>query len=276
MRDRKRTPDSPMRALSPKPRWRFHLWRGARALEAGDLHGARRHFAAAFRQAPEEPLVCLAWGRELARAGDPVAAEELLKRAVRLAPDLTSAALEHARVLGVKLGRRAEAGEMLDALEAREGDSAAIRLLRAEMCLAEPAEPETARRHLERAFVLGADNTTVRRHLARVYNAEGVAMSLQGEHALALAALRRAAELDPAWAGPLVNSGAVLERAGQLAVAREQYRRALALEPANPVALENLASNLRKEGGSVEAERLYRRLGLVPPPLVDSPGVRSE
>lgn len=264
MRDRKRTPESPMRALSPRPRWRFHLWRGARALEAGDLRGARRHFAAAFRQAPEEPLVCLAWGRELARSGHPVAAEGLLERAAQLDPDLIPAVLERARVLGTKLGRRPEAEDLLDVVEARQGDSAAIRLLRAEMCLLDPVDAVAARHQLEQALVLGADAGAVRRRLARVLNAEGVARSLAGEHQLALDALGRAADLDPRWAGPIVNVGAVLERTGQLVQAREQYRRALALEPANATALENLASSLRKAGGSVEAERLYRRLGLVP------------
>lgn len=260
-----------MRALSPRPRWRFHLWRGARALEAGDLRGARRHFAAAYRQAPREPLVCLAWGRELARSGDPVAAEGLLERAVRGDPALVPAALERARILGTRLGRRAEAEALLDSLESRQGDSAAIRMVRAEMCLVDPVDPAAARLHLERARVLGADDGSVRRRLARAFNAEGVARSLQGEHQLALDALKRAADLDPRWAGPIVNSGAVLERSGQLAQAREQYRRALALEPANPTALENLASSLRKAGGSVEAERLYRRLGLVPGLPADRP-----
>jgi tetratricopeptide (TPR) repeat protein len=252
-------------AVSSPRRWRFYLWRGARSLESGDLRGAQRHFAAAYREAPDEPLVCLAWGRELQRAGDPAAAEKLLRRAWEADPDLDSAGLHLARLLGLHLERPDDAEAILDRLCARRGESAAALLLAAELRLRQPAEHEAAKELLERALSLGADEHDVRLGLSRAFNAEGVSLSQAGEHHRALFALKRAADLDPGWSGPYVNLGAILERLGQLAQAQREYRRALRIEPRNPVALFNLADSLRRQGRRREAARLFRRLLEVAP-----------
>ena len=246
--------------FSSHRRWRFHLWRGARSLESGDFTGARRHFAAAYREAPEEPLVCLAWGRELLRAGDPAAAERLLRRAWSSDPSLATAGLQLARVLGLHRDQIGEAVQVLDELEQHLGDTAPIRLLRAEISLLEPADPEEAKTHLEAARELGAEEAAVRVGLARAYNAEGVAQGRRGEPHQALFALKRAADLDPDWSGPLVNRGVIFEQLGQPARAQLLYRQALSLDPRNPVALYNLADSLRRSGERQESERLYRRL----------------
>lgn len=250
----------PIWTFSSHRRWRFHLWRGARSLESGDFGGARKHFAAAYREAPEEPLVCLAWGRELLRAGDPAAAEKLLRRAWSGDPALSTAGLQLARVLGLHRDQRLEAARVLDELQQEMGDIAPIRLLRAEIALADPPDFEAAKAHLERARDLGADERAVRVGLARAYNAEGVAQSRSGEHHQALFALKRAADLDPDWSGPLVNRGAIFEQLGQAHRAQKLYREALTLDPRNPVAIYNLADSLRRSGGRLESERLYRRL----------------
>jgi tetratricopeptide (TPR) repeat protein len=133
-------------------------------------------------------------------------------------------------------------------------------LLRAELDLREPVEFEAAKAYLEQARELGADEGTVQVGLARAFNAEGVVRSRRGEHHRALFALKRAADLDPHWSGPLVNRGSIFDRLGQPAKAQALYRRALQLEPRNPVALYNLADSLRRHGGYGESERLYRRL----------------
>lgn len=252
-------------AASSSRRWRFHLWRGARSLESGDLRGARRHFAAAYHEAPAEPLACLAWGRELQRAGETLTAEKLLRKAYEACPDLDVAGLHLARLLGLQLGRPEEAEEILDRLAARRGTLPPALLLRAELKLREPSEFEAAKRLLEEALALGAEEQAVRLGFARAYNAEGVSRGEAGDYHRAIFALKRAGDLDPSWAGPWVNRGAILERLGQVAQAQREYRHALRIEPRNPVALFNLADSLRRQGAHSEAERLFGRLLRVAP-----------
>jgi Flp pilus assembly protein TadD len=234
-------------------------------MEGGDLRGARRHFLAAYREAPSEPLVCLAWGREVQRSGDAVEAEKLLRQAFEADPDLEVAGLHLARLLGLGLGRPGEAEELLDQLAARHEETPAALILRAELRLLDPSEHEEARRLLDEAARLGAEEAAVRMGLARVLNAEGVSRSRAGDHHRALFALKRAGDLDPNWAGPLINRGAILERLGQVAQAQREYRQALRIEPKNPVALFNLADSLRRQGDRDSAERLFRRLLEVEP-----------
>jgi tetratricopeptide (TPR) repeat protein len=126
--------------------------------------------------------------------------------------------------------------------------------------LRDPSAHEAAKDLLDEALALGAEEQAVRLGLARVYNAEGVSLGERGDHHRALFALKRAGDLDPAWAGPWVNRGAILERLGQVAQAQREYRRALRIEPKNPVALYNLADSLRRQGAQGESERLFRRL----------------
>jgi Flp pilus assembly protein TadD len=258
--------------LSSSKPWRYHLVRGARCLEQGDFAGAQHHFAAAYYAAPEEPIVCVAWGRELLRAGDVAGAEPLVRLAWERDPTLLSAGFTLARLLGLHRGRPIEAIAILDRVDRGHGVSATTLLLRGELALQPPAEPGEARQLFERASALGADEALVRVGLAKAYNAEGIACSEVGEHHQALFALKRAADLDPTWPGPLTNSGAVFERLGMGRQARSHYRAALRLDPRSPVALFNLADSLRRGGCPDEAARLYRRLLRVQP---DYPGARE-
>ena len=98
-------PRSQGRPLAHSRKWRFHLVRGARCLEVGDFDGAKRHFGAAHRAAPEVPIVCLAWGRELLRSGELSESELQLRRAWSLDPSLESAGFTLARLLGLHRGR---------------------------------------------------------------------------------------------------------------------------------------------------------------------------
>ncbi len=229
-------------------------------MEVGDFSGASRHFGAAHREAPTEPIVCLACGRELLRSGELTRAEELLRYAWTRDPSLESAGFSLARLLGLHRRQWAEAQAVLDEVEQTHGVTAAGRLLRAELTIGEPARFSEARTLFEQALKLGADRDVVRLGLARVHNAEGVVCCRQGEHHRALFALKRAADLDPGWSGPLVNSGAIFERLGLVGKARAHYRSALQLDPVNPVALFNLAESLRRGGFHGDAVRLYRRL----------------
>lgn len=258
--------------ISPQKRWRFHLVRGARCLEVGDLSGARRHFAVAYHEAPGEPIVCLAWGREQLRAGEIRAAEALLRQAWRLDPDLVSAGLSLARVLGLHLGRLADAHALLDEIEHTHGVGITSLLVRAEILLNEPDRFDEAKELFKQAAAHGADPEVVRIGLAKAFNAEGVFRSQGGDHHQALFALKRAADLDPTWSGPLVNSGAIFERLGLGAKARDHFREALRLDPVDPVALYNLAANLQRSGAYGEAARQLRRLLSLDP---DYPGARE-
>lgn len=259
-------------AVTPNRKWRFHLVRGARSLEVGDFTGAQRHFGAAHKEAPSEPIVCLAWGRELLRGGELDAAEELLRYAWTRDSSLESAGMSLARLLGLQRKRWTEAQAVLDDVERRHGASAPLVLLRAELTIGDPERFTEARQLFERAEDLGADPEVIRLGLARVHNAEGVTRCREGEHHRALFALKRAADLDPGWSGPLVNSGAIFERLGLVQKARTHYRSALRLDPVNPVALFNLAESLRRGGFHGDAIRLYRRLLALQPGY---PGARD-
>lgn len=259
-------------AVTPNRKWRFHLVRGARCLEVGDFSGAQRHFGAAHREAPDEAIVCLAWGRELMRGGELSRAEELLRFAWNRDRALESAGFSLARLLGLHRRQWDEARAVLDEVEQAHGVSAALLLLRAEITIGEPARYAEARELFEQARELGADQGVVRLGLARVHNAEGVTCCREGEHHQALFALKRAADLDPGWSGPLVNSGAIFERLGLIHKARAHYRSALRLDPVNPVALFNLAESLRRGGFHGDAIRLYRRLLTLQPGY---PGARD-
>jgi len=258
-------PNGRHRALTPNRKWRFHLVRGARCLEVGDFMGAQRHFSAAHREAPTEPVACLAWGRELLRIGELDSAEELLRYAWSRDPSLESAGFSLARLLGQHRRKLAEAEAVLDEVEQGHGVSVSLVLLRAEITIGDPASYAEARRLFEQAEDLGADREVVRLGLSRVHNAEGVMCCRTGDHHRALFALKRAADLDPGWSGPLVNSGAIFERLGLVGKARTQYRSALRLDPVNPVALFNLAESMRRGGFHGDAVRLYRRLLVLQP-----------
>jgi len=259
-------------AVTQNRKWRFHLVRGARSLEVGDFTGAQRHFGAAHREAPTEPIVCLAWGRELLRSGEVDTSEELLRYAWSRDRSLESAGMSLARLLGLHRRRWAEAQAVLDEVERGHGASASLVVLRAEVTIGDPTRFAEARRLFERALDLGADEEVVRLGLARVHNAEGIMRCREGDHHRALFALKRAADLDPGWSGPLVNSGAIFERLGLARKARAQYRSALRLDPVNPVALFNLAESLRRGGYHGDAVRLYRRLLTLQPGY---PGARD-
>ncbi|MFH2007349.1 MAG: tetratricopeptide repeat protein [bacterium] len=250
-------------------KWRFHLVRGARCLEVGDFVGAHRHFETAHREAPGEAIVCLAWGRELLRTGELEGAERLLRQAWSLDSSLDSAAFALARLLGLHADRRQEALDVLDEVERQRGVDAPSVLLRGEIAVADPSCFAEAITCFARARQLGADEELVRLGLAKAHNAEGIVRGREGDHHQALFALKRAADLDPEWSGPRVNSGAIFERLGQLRKARAHYHEALRLDPVNPVALYNLAESLRREGSYSGAARFYRRLLAVQP---DYPG----
>jgi tetratricopeptide (TPR) repeat protein len=86
----------------------------------------------------------------------------------------------------------------------------------------------------------------------------------------AVAAYRRALELEPGHAGALVNLGRMLHAAGDPAAAEAHYRKALAARPDDDTALFNLGVALEDLGRSEEALAAYEKAVAVDPSCADA------
>jgi tetratricopeptide (TPR) repeat protein len=236
--------------------WRIELARGLRRLAQGDTDGATACFARAHRGAPDRPEVCFALGRQRLRAGDLAEAEPLLARAWSSGLVVAAAALARCRA---RAGQRDEARAVLEAALAVAGDAPGLHVVRAELLL-EDGRHEDARVALDRAAQVTtasapATRAAITAAQARCHHEEGLALAARGEREAALFAFKRAFDLDPAWASPLVNMGAVLAELGRPARARACYERALVLDPENSVARFDLALLARARGDVATAER---------------------
>jgi tetratricopeptide (TPR) repeat protein len=94
----------------------------------------------------------------------------------------------------------------------------------------------------------------------------GVDAAQSGELDQAVAAFRKAVEVDPTDAEAWDSLGVVLVRAGDEARGVEAFRRALRAMPGHPEAHRNLAVVLDRQGRAAEAARHYRAF------LAKSPG----
>ncbi len=259
------------------PAWRTELRRGLERLHAGDFVAAEAHFEHAHQRAPDRPEVGVALGRERLRRGRLDEAERLLRAAWSADPTLVSAAASLARCLGIFGARAAEAHAVLDAAMERHGRDAGLLVIRSEIFLEERrvAEARTAAQTaLETASATTRSGASPRPSaariaaelaLARVHNAEGLELAGAGRDDEALFAFKRAADLDPDWASPVVNLGAAFARLGRTARARSAWERALVLEPDNLAARMNLADDrvrsaceLEDAGDRAGSERLLR------------------
>jgi tetratricopeptide (TPR) repeat protein len=266
--------ESSSKVLPLEQRWRLFLNRGSRSLRAGDYQRATEAFERAYTDAPEEPQVMLAVGREYVRMGRYEEAEPLLRGAWSRLQESTAAAVTLARLLGIHLGRREEAFEVIHRSLERCADRAPLQIIQGELLLEEGAysEARTAFAQIEP----GSGNETIQEAaqagLARTFNAEGIALSEQGAFEQAIFAFKRAADLEPGWAGPFVNLGVVFGRMGKTSTAMEAYQNALEREPENPVAYFNLGTAQHKVGRRTEAVRTLEELLQLTP---DYPHVRG-
>jgi tetratricopeptide (TPR) repeat protein len=240
------------------PAWRTELRRGLECLHAGDFAAAEAHFERAHGRAPQRPEVCVALGRERLRSGRLAEAERLLRAAWTADPSLISAAASLARCLGVFGARADEAHAVLDGAEARHGRDPGLLVVRSEVWL-EQQRVEAAREAALAALAAAGERSSAARAaaelaLARVYNAEGLELSRIGHDEEALFAFKRACDLDPDWAAPVVNLGAAFARLGRRARARSAWERALVLEPDNAAARRNLADDRVQSAAALEAE----------------------
>ncbi len=254
----------------------MELTRGLRCLAEGDVTAAEGHFERAHTSGPDRPEVCFALGRERLRQGRTAEAETLLRTAWR--GGMLAAAAALARCLGTLPGRRADALAILDEACAGGDEEPGLLVVRAELHIA-AAEAEQARRAIDRARAVldgeerdaPATRAATLAAEARILNLEGIGLAGEGRADEALFAFKRAFDLEPTWAGPLVNMGAVFARLGRPARARACYDRALVLEPENPVARFNLAELARQRGDVMTAEAEYQKVLELAP---EYPGAR--
>ena len=267
--------DRPSKVLPLEQRWRLFLNRGSRSLRDGDFQRAAEAFERAYADAPEEPQVMLAVGREYVRLGRYEEAEPLLRGAWANLPESTAAAVTLARLLGMHLGCREEAFKVIHSSLERCADSAPLQIIRGELLLEEGAYTE-ARAAFAQIEPGAGDGDTLQEiahaGLARTFNAEGIALSERGAFEQAIFAFKRAADFEPGWAGPFVNLGVVFGRIGKTSKAMEAYQNALEREPENPVAYFNLGTAQHKVGQRVEAVRTLEELLQLTP---DYPHVRG-
>lgn len=239
--------------------WRAYLGRGTRCLRAGDYAGATQAFERALEEAPEEPQVLLALGRERLRQGRLTEAEQLLGEALAAEPDSAVTAAALARLVGLHQGRVQDGLALIDQVLTTGESVAPLQVVRGEL-LIELGQFAEARAAFEEGLRDPVSEEAARIGLARTFNQEGIALSEQGELDRAVFALNRAAGLDPEWSGPMVNLGVVFGRMGKMGKAIEAYEAALERDPENPVALFNLATAQRQLGQPELAAHLYEEL----------------
>jgi len=97
------------------------------------------------------------------------------------------------------------------------------------------------------------------------YNYLGNVLLVKGEETQAIAAFRRASELDPNYPQPHVNLGVILRQQGRQTEAEEEYREALRLNPNGAEAHYNLGVLLGIQGKTEEAIAEYRKVVLLNP-----------
>jgi len=99
----------------------------------------------------------------------------------------------------------------------------------------------------------------MRERIAGVWHSIGFTRSGQKQYEQAVAAYRKAIEIDPKRASSWSNLGLVYGKQGKPADARTAYQKALAVDPKYAYAHYNIARQLADEGKSEEAIRVYKK-----------------
>lgn len=235
--------------------WSQELKKGLEALGNGDFDLARSCFERAHEDAPEQPLVQYALGRELSRAGQFAEAKPLLRSAWSKDPTLIGAAATLARGLGLA-ERDFDAAESVLSEASESGvEVATLDVVRGEL-LIERGDFEGAR---EAALAAeAADDSevislSVKAILVRADNLEGVALAANDDYETALFLFRRAQNGDREWAAPHLNSGVAFEALGRTKAALHAANEALAREPDNAEAIALRARLLFRTGNESKA-----------------------
>ncbi len=208
---------------------RRHLELGARYLEDRRLDEAEREFAAAIATAPRLAAAHLQLGRVLRARGDAEAARAALRSALAVDPRLVAAYVELAELYR-------EGGELTLA--------AAALVEAGRLAPADPLPP----------YLLGA-----------VYAEQARVSGSQAPLGEAIAAYRRATELDPGFGPAYANLGGALLSTGDLAAAVPALREAARLQPGDVEARRLLGSALAQVGRPGEAIAVLRAASAMDP-----------
>ncbi|MDB4971084.1 MAG: Tetratricopeptide 2 repeat protein [Myxococcales bacterium] len=257
--------------------WRAELSRGRDLALAGDAEGARAAYARAQAMAPTEAEPAFALGRCEEQRGRSDEADRLYRVALAARPEWPLAAIALTRLVIARgqpnaIAAIAEARRVLAPARAAHPAHLLLTIVEAEL-LVEEGRPDAAK-ELLRSLGSDADSApVVALALSRAENAAGIALSDEGRHDEALFAFKRACDLDPRWAPPRANLGALWQRLGKRKQALDQYQLALGIDPTHGLACFNRGMLLRDEGDLDGAARSFAAALTADPPL---PAARIE
>jgi protein O-GlcNAc transferase len=271
MRSRPRSGDT-VRSL-----WRAELARGRDLDLAGDADGARAAYARAQAMAPNEAEPAWALARCEDRLGRTDEAERLYRVALAARPEWPLAAIALARLVLTRgqptaAAAIAEARRVLAPARAAHPKHVLLTVVEAEL-LVEEGRPADAKLLLRELGSDGEAAPVVAMAFARAENAAGIALSGEGRHDEAVFAFKRACDLDPGWAPPRANLGALWQRLGKRKQALEQYEKALQIDRHHGLSWFNMGLLLRESADLDGAGRAFAAALTADPPL---PAARIE
>ena len=271
-RTRSRAPRGDSAALGSL--WRAEVARGLALDERGDGDAARAAFARAHALAPDEAQPAYLLARAEERRGRLLEAERLYRLALAARPDWPLAAIKLARLVVDRAqptltAALAEARRVLAPAHKTHPRHHLLQLVEAQLLLDEDRVDES-RALMEALKAGGFDAPAWERQMARVENLSGIALSRAGHDDAALFAFKRACDLDPRWAPPRANLGALWQRLQRPQKALAEYRRALELDPTHGLAHFNLGLLLRERGDLDGAARAFAAAVAADPPHPDA------
>jgi tetratricopeptide (TPR) repeat protein len=227
---------------------------GSILAEEGKSAEAIRHIEEAVRLMPQSPMAQNALGEALDTIGDSSRARRAFEKAVALDPRFAQAHANLGRVL-IQTGNSAGAAEHLDraiALAGQTPDAAHPLYLRAKIHT-EQDEVEKAAAALKLAVAAQPD-------FGEAWSDLGQARQALLDDAGALAAFRRAVEVNPENAISQYRLGAEHLRQGNAHDAVIHLRKSFQLDPGNQSTLNSLQLALRQNGQAEEAGRIKEKL----------------
>ena len=241
--------------------WRAELARGRERDLVGDIRGAADAFARAHALAPDEPEPAFALARVEERRGRLGEAERLYRVALAALPRVAAgggaplARLPVACAQPTLAAAIAEARHILAGPRAAHPEHALLAVVDAELLIDEGRADEA------KALLVAARTPAAPRvvdlALARAENRIGIALASAGRGDEAAFAFKRACDLDPSWAPPHANLGALWQRLERPRAALASYGRALAIDPTHGLAQFNLGTLLRERGDLDGAARAF-------------------
>jgi tetratricopeptide (TPR) repeat protein len=227
---------------------------GSILAEEGKSAEAIRHIEEAVRLMPQSPMAQNALGEALDTAGDSSRARAAFEKAVALDPRFAQAHANLGRVL-MQAGESSGAAEHLDRAIALAGptpDAAYPLHLRAKIHTGQD-EVEKAAAALKLAVAAQPD-------FGEAWSDLGQARKALLDDAGALAAFRRAVEVNPENAISQYRLGAEHLRQGNAHDAVTHLRKSFQLDPGNQSTLNSLQLALRQDGQTEEAGRIKEKL----------------